>query len=155
MKVTLKVEVHTSAEYAEVPDHALIEMDDEFIARIFELQNALQSVKATYIKEFDYRPDYRNEDGTECMDFNADCVMLTVSSDDFYWTGYIKHTSDRWETDTLSTQLLKEAMEAPVSKLAKLVVDENQVTKKIAQARLKEGNHEPKTAKKHRTTAGS
>ena len=144
MNFILKSEILCSDEYLETPDHTLINLDDEVIARIFELHKALMAVKADYIEEYDYRMDFKNEDGEEA-EFRADTVMLAVSKNCFYWKGYEKYGGAHFETNTFSIADLKKAMKAPVSELAKLVVAEDEMTQKIAEARLKEGKkHERK-----------
>lgn len=135
-------------EYAELPDHAIVEIDKELVRRIRELHRALMSVKADYIKEFDYRLEYMNEDDSEA-DFRVDVAMLNVSKDDFHWSGGIKHTNDNFETDSIPLKVL-DILEAPTTKgLAKLIVSDDEQIKAAAVCRLKEGSYADRPAKKH------
>jgi len=37
-----------------------------------------------------------------------ECNTLNVTDDDFFWSGYYKHTDVRWETDTVRLAVLDE-----------------------------------------------
>ncbi|MDA8430559.1 MAG: hypothetical protein M0T70_15000 [Geobacteraceae bacterium] len=37
-----------------------------------------------------------------------ECNTLNVTDDDFFWSGYYKHTDIRWETDTVRLAVLDE-----------------------------------------------
>jgi hypothetical protein len=38
----------------------------------------------------------------------TECNTLNVTDNDFFWSGYYKHTSVRWESASVSLEVLKE-----------------------------------------------
>lgn len=95
----------TAAVYDEHPDYAVIELTPELIARIKQLQKAVKKLDVYCIEEFNYDPLYQDDNGNE-SDVRVECTCLKVTSDEFLWTGYIKHTGVTWETETVTIKEL-------------------------------------------------
>jgi len=51
--------------------------------------------------------DWESEDeGFKEYDGRVECVTLNVTTTDFFWSGYYKHTNIRWETDSIPVKSL-------------------------------------------------
>jgi len=113
MKKILKVRI--SNEFAEGPEVAVVEIDDHLRSRVWQLASAVKSLNVYAIREFNGYPEFfmqdheheesviprPPEDGFEEMACRVECVTLNVTDSDFYWTGYVKHTDVRFETDSI------------------------------------------------------
>lgn len=111
------LEIHINNEFVEGPEVAVIEIDDKLQSRIQQLASAAKILDVYSVREFNGYPelfmrDHDNEeetiiprppeDGDEEMTCRVECVTLNVTSSDFYWSGYVKHTDIRFETETVS-----------------------------------------------------
>ncbi len=116
------LEIHISNEFVEGPEVAVIEMDDKLQSRIQQLASAAKILDVHSVREFNGYPeffmrDHDNEDGTivprppededEEMTCQMECVTLNVTSSDFFWSGYVKHTDSCFETETVSLDDLR------------------------------------------------
>jgi len=81
-------------------DIACVELNPNLIKRIRQLNQAVIKFRAYCIEEFEYSPEFLTEDGEE-PEARPDCITLKVEKDRFLWTGYIKHTSVTWETESV------------------------------------------------------
>jgi hypothetical protein len=113
------LEVHIASEFDHGPEVAVVEMTSTLDARIRQLAAAAKVLGVYKVSEFNGSPDfflrdydaeendgpiaYRiPEDEDEENTCRVECVTLNVTADDYYWSGYVKHTNIRWETDTIS-----------------------------------------------------
>lgn len=121
-----KIEVHVSGDY-QGPEIAEVEITDALVARIRQLAEAARSLKVFKISEFDFTPafflrDYEAEadgEGDEMIcrtpesededeSCRVECCTLNVSDTSFFWSGLIKNSDIRWETDLISLSDLDE-----------------------------------------------
>lgn len=121
-----KIEVHVSGDY-QGPEIAKVEITDALVARIRQLAEAARALKVFKISEFDFTPafflrDYEAEadgDGAELIcrtpesededeSCRVECCTLNVSDTSFFWSGLVKHSDIRWETDLISLSELDE-----------------------------------------------
>ncbi len=118
------LEVHIGSEFDHGPEVAVVEITSTIDARIRQLAAAAKVLGAYKVSEFNGSPDfflrdydveeddgpiaYRTpEDEDEGNACRVECVTLNVTADDYYWSGYIKHTNIRWETDTVPLGLVE------------------------------------------------
>jgi hypothetical protein len=112
------LEVHIGSEFDHGPEVAVVEITPTLDTRIRQLASAAKALGVYKVAEFDCSPDfflrdyeseeddgpiaYRlpddEDEGNICR---VECVTLNVTSDDYYWSGFVKHTNVRWETDTV------------------------------------------------------
>jgi len=110
LEMVLDVSIYN--EYATGPEVAVVQIGDELAARIFKLAEAVRQLGVYKVSLFDYTPDYfvrdhesddegaykEPEDPYEC---HVECVTLNVTDSDFFWSGILKHTDIRFETDSI------------------------------------------------------
>jgi hypothetical protein len=118
------LEVHIGSEFDHGPEVAVVEITTTLDARIRQLAAAAKVLGVYKVSEFNSSPDfflrdydavendgpiaYRTpEDEEEGNTCRAECVTLNVTADDYYWSGYVKHTNIRWETDTVPLGLVE------------------------------------------------
>ena len=118
------LEVYIGSEFDHGPEVAVVEITSTLDARIRQLAAAAKVLGVYKISEFDASPAFflRNydaegddgsiayrtpEDEDEENACRAECVTLNVTNDDYYWSGYVKHTNVRWETDTVPLKPVK------------------------------------------------
>ena len=99
-------------EYATGPEVAVIQIGNELATRILRLAEAVKQLGVYKVSLFDYTPEYFVRDH-ESEDENAykepddpcecrvECVTLNVTDSDFFWSGILKHTDIRFETDSV------------------------------------------------------
>lgn len=125
-----KIEVHVSGDY-QGPEIAEVEITDALVARIRQLAEAARSLKVFKISEFDFTPDFflrdyeaeadgdGDGDGDEMIcrtpesededeSCRVECCTLNVSDTSFFWSGLVKNSDIRWETDLISLSDLDE-----------------------------------------------
>ena len=95
-----ELEVYMEDEYIcfdEEDAKITVEVSNALEIRIRQMQLAVSSVDAYYMTEFDYTPDFGvlHIDGDPVR---SDVEMLHVSQDEFWWTGYLKHTNIKIST---------------------------------------------------------
>jgi len=99
-------------EYATGPEVAVVQIDDELAARIVKLAEAVRQLGVYKLSMFDYTPDYfvrdhesedenAYEEPEDPYDCRVECVTLNVTDSDFFWSGILKHTDIRFETDSV------------------------------------------------------
>lgn len=113
------LEVNIGSEFDLGPEIAVVEITPTLEARIHQLMAAVKVLGVYKISEFDNTPEfflrdydaegeggstaYRNpNDEDEKNVCRVECVTLNVTSYDYYWSGLVKHTNIRWETETIS-----------------------------------------------------
>jgi len=129
------LKIHISNEFAEGPEAAIIDIDNKLQSRIQQLASAAKILDVYSVREFNGYPeffmrDHDNEgetiiprppkDGNEEMACRVECVTLNVTSSDFYWSGYVKHTDIRFETETVNLNDLGISMQ-PVPQMVEVL----------------------------------
>jgi hypothetical protein len=120
------LEIHVGSEFDRGPEVAVVEITEKLNARIRQLALAAKALGVYKIAEFDCSPDFyprddevEEEDGPTAYREPADddeekacrteCVTLNVTPEDYFWSGLVKHTSIRWETEPVSLPDLDQA----------------------------------------------
>lgn len=110
------LEVYIESEFDHGPEVAVVEITEKLTARIRQLAMAAKALGAYKIAEFEGSPDFflrdyevEEEDGPvayreptdeeEEKALRVECVTLNVTPEDYFWSGLVKHTSIRWETE--------------------------------------------------------
>lgn len=104
--------VSINNEFMTGPEIAVVQIDDELTARIIKLAEAVKQLGVYRASFFDYTPDYficdyesEKENAYKVPDDPSDCrvecVILNVTESDFYWSGILKHTDVRFETESV------------------------------------------------------
>ena len=135
-------------EYITGPSHAEVEFTPQLIYRIQDLSKAAKKLEAYCIQDFNSTPEYKieteNEDGDtvleEWTEGSIDSPYLNVTQDNVYWSGFIKHTDIRVETEGLSIKELLENLKVTNSKTLPLLIGQLKFdsSKAILEKRLKE-----------------
>ena len=104
--------------FSEAADYAVIELNAESVERIRKLSVVVRQMKVYRISEFNYDckfmvADYETdpENGKVAMkefEGRMECNTLNVTDNNFFWSGYYKHTSVRWESASVPLSVLKE-----------------------------------------------
>ena len=104
--------------FAEAADYAVIELSAESSDRIRKLSVVVRQMKVYRISEFNYDCDFMvadyeadPENGKVAMrefEGRMECNTLNVTDNNFFWSGYYKHTSVRWESASVPLSVLKE-----------------------------------------------
>ena len=151
MPITYEVPVNTNDEYADnFPTHARIVLDKKFIARLCILRQAVKSLKAYAIQDWDMTPELLVEENDGLVEWTGtpDAMRLVVDDISFYWEWYIKHTNILCSADSITfTELeeqIKENQKVTAAKkgdLPRLAVTELKFesSKKIVEERLLKG----------------
>ncbi|MBT0663121.1 hypothetical protein KI809_02305 [Geobacter pelophilus] len=115
----LIIPVHDNSEFfSDNADYAIIDLDATLIERIKKLAVVVRQMKACKISEFNYTCEFMTTDvdaepdngkvALKEFEGRMECNTLNVTDDDFFWSGYYKHTDVRWETDTVRLAVLNE-----------------------------------------------
>ncbi len=113
------IPVHDSSEFfPDYADYAIIDLDAKNIERIRALSAAVRDLKVYKISEFNCGCDFMTADwdaepdngkvALKEFEGRMECNTLNVTDDDFFWSGFYKHTDVRWETDTVRLAVLDE-----------------------------------------------
>jgi hypothetical protein len=115
----LIIPIHDNSEFfSDNADYAIIDLDAATIERIKTLSAAVRDLKVYKVSEFNHACDFMaadwdaepNNGKVALKEFEGrmECNTLNVTDDDFFWSGYYKHTDIRWETDTVRLAVLDE-----------------------------------------------
>jgi len=115
----LIIPVHDNSEFfSDNADYAIIDLDAATIERIKTLSAAVREMKVYKVSEFDNDCEFKTADwdtkpdngkvALKEFEGRMECITLNVTDDDFFWSGYYKHTDIRWETDTVRLAVLDE-----------------------------------------------
>lgn len=92
---------------------ARIDLGPERIKRIKRLSEEVNRLGVYKIVEFDYRVTLLSEDeageefeGEGDDEVRTECDCMNVTDYGVFWSGYIKHTDDKWETEAIALSLL-------------------------------------------------
>ena len=116
----LIIPVYDNSEFfSDNADYAIIDLDAAAIERIKALSAAVRNLKVYKVSEFNCGCDFMTADwdaepdngkvALKEFEGRMECSTLNVTDDDFFWSGYYKHTDVRWETDTVQLAVLDEA----------------------------------------------
>lgn len=104
--------------FSEAADYAVIDLNAERIDRIRKLSAVVRELEVYRISEFDYDSgftvtDYETdpENGKVAIkefEGRMECNTLNVTDNNFFWSGYYKHTSVRWESASVPLTTLDE-----------------------------------------------
>ena len=131
----LVVPISDNSDYFEAADYAVIELTADRINRIRNLSAVVRDLKVYRISEFsfdckfmvvDYEADPEN--GMVAMkefEGRTECNTLNVTDNDFFWSGYYKHTSVRWESASVPLTALDEDGEYDLREEIDLVQEVN------------------------------
>lgn len=91
--------------HADGPQLAAVSIHPDLAERIHRLSRVVKRHRLDYASAFDYTPEYGNPRGrrkfVEDQEFRVDAVSLEVSDSEFFWTGYVKNSNIRFETDPI------------------------------------------------------
>ena len=115
----LIIPIHDNSEFfSDNADYAIIDLDAASIERIKALSAAVRDLKVYKVSEFDNDCDFMTADwdaepdngkvALKEFEGRMECNTLNVTDDDFFWSGYYKHSDIRWETDTIRIVVLDE-----------------------------------------------
>lgn len=98
----------SAGDFADLPfSSARVELLPETVERITNLMSAVRQYGAYKIVAFDYRVEplpYQYDVvgdadfDLDTFDVRLDCVCMNVTTDHVFWSGYVKHSDERWET---------------------------------------------------------
>jgi len=115
----LIIPIHDNSEFfSDNADYAVIDLDATLIERIKKLAVVVRQMKVYKICEFNSACDFmaanwdaEPDNGKVALkefEGRMECNTLNVTDDDFFWSGFYKHTDVRWETDTVRLAVLDE-----------------------------------------------
>lgn len=117
--IKLIIPVSDNSEFfSEAADYASVELTAGSIARIRELASVVRNLEVYRISEFNYGCDFTVADyeadpengkvATKEFEGQMECNTLNVTDNNFFWSGYYKHTSVRWESASVPLTALDE-----------------------------------------------
>lgn len=102
----LYVRLNSGNEFTEVPVYAAILVNARLVADVKRLQGVCKKHKLVDARVWDYGIIFGPmDDGSH--DYRSECDRLAVTEEEFYYSGYEKHTSDHWSTHRVSVADLK------------------------------------------------
>ncbi len=114
----LIIPISDNSDFFEGADYAVIELIAERINRIRRLSAVVRELEVYCISEFNYDCEFMVVDyegdpengkvATKQFEGRMECITLNVTDCNFYWTGYYKHTSIRWESESVPLSALVE-----------------------------------------------
>jgi len=119
--------------YADVADYVAIDLDMEKIDRIRRLSAVVRELEVYRISAFDCDCEFLVSDyeaapkngKVAVMEFKGrmECTTLNVTDSDFHWSGYYRHTSVRWESESVSLSALDDDGEYDLRETIKTIED--------------------------------
>ena len=114
----LLISISDNSDFFEAADYVVVELNTERLNRIRKLSAVVRDLKVYRISEFSYDcgfmvDDYEAdpENGKFAMkefEGRTECNTLNVTDNNFFWSGYYKHTSVRWESASVPLTVLDE-----------------------------------------------
>ena len=94
-------------------DIARVVLGPDIVERIRTLSAEVRRLDVYKVQLFDYGVQPYEEgleqgDDPTPSEQRLDCVCLNVTGDDFFWSGYVKHCDERWETESTSVASLEQ-----------------------------------------------
>ncbi|MBD3388726.1 MAG: hypothetical protein GF414_07480 [Candidatus Altiarchaeales archaeon] len=126
MKLTVTVR---NPEYCENgADYARIEATEELVARAEKLSTIIKENDLSTVTEWDNVEmlcgdwDVEPSDPEHYKEFthSVECEEMVCTGDCIYWEGFYKHTDQRWETDSLNIEALRELVTIETAPLEEL-----------------------------------
>jgi len=112
----LTIPISDNSDFFEVADYAVIDLNADRINRIRKLSAVVRALGVYRISEFNYDCEFTVVDyeadpengkvATKQFEGRMECTMLNVTDCNFFWTGYYKHTSVRWESESVPLSAL-------------------------------------------------
>lgn len=154
MTLSFKLKVSSNDDVAiDVPTHLTVPIDERKYLWILKMMRFVKRNQVYCVEDFDATPDYLIAEEEEDDDENViderefqdgtECVMIHVCRDYVYWTGIIKHTDVRFESETIPLSYLKDMVkfsEKPIEEMPLHINDENYEIRYIARERMKKPN---------------
>ena len=95
-------DVRSDADYADIPEQAIFEIDEKAAARIAALSRMVSASEAHKIEVFDARTVWLKEEAKSDEEADdpenqerVELDSLVVSNEEFWFAGYLKHTNVR------------------------------------------------------------
>ena len=114
----LIIPISDNSDFFEGADYAVIELIADRIDRIRKLSAVVRALGVYRISEFNYDCDFvvadyetDPENGKVALqefEGRMECNTLNVTDSNFFWSGYYKHTSVRWESESVPLSALLE-----------------------------------------------
>lgn len=114
----LIIPISDNSDFFEAADYAVIGLNAKKIDRIRMLSAVVRDLEVYRISEFNHDCEFMvadydadPENGKVAMkEFvgRTECNTLNVTNNDFFWSGYYKHTSVRWESASVPLTTLDE-----------------------------------------------
>lgn len=94
-------------------DIARVELAPGVVERIRTLSAEVRRLDVYKVQLFDYGVEPYDEgleqgDDPTPAEQRLDCVFLNVTRDDFFWSGYVKHCDECWETEATPVASLEQ-----------------------------------------------
>jgi len=124
------------------PNYAVIKIDEELARKIVRWSDLVKQEDAYMFTEFNYLPEWYtgdpdDEDRPEEDNITVEAVTMHVKAEGVYWEGYVKHTSDRFESDDIPLTTIKELLQVKGTPLEDLPLLINTIKTQEAKALLK------------------
>lgn len=113
----LILEVSMIDEYADGPEVAVVEIDNDLKERILKLSSVVKASSVYSMTDFDDSPEFFKRDFTVVAPltplpltsglFRVDAIMLNVTDSCFYWSGCLKYCGTPFETESVGLSLLR------------------------------------------------
>ena len=114
----LIIPISDNSDFFEAADYVVVELNVERVNRIRKLSAVVKDLGVYRISEFNYDCEFMVDDyeadlehGKVAMkefEGRTECNTLNVTDNNFFWSGYYKHTSVRWESASVSLTVLDE-----------------------------------------------
>lgn len=146
MIIPIELEADIEDENLNSINLARIDLTESRIERIKKLSRIVKRNKVANISDYDgsvhylYREDETDPDSITEPEDRTECDMLVVTDTGFHWKGYIRHTSIRLETESISIkaidELIKFYKETPLNQCPKYLNEEDYSKREIAKRRM-------------------
>lgn len=103
--------------------HISVLLTQRDIQRIIKLAKTVRKLNVCSINDWDEPSKYLAENDEE-IEFRAECNMIVITYNSFYYEGLVKHTESSWSSDRIPIATLEEiesVWKAPDSELPLLV----------------------------------
>lgn len=106
MKVFL-LDAHSTTFDTDLPfPYGAVDLSQPEIDRIKLLSETVNSLDIYKVCEFAHMVTPVEEDGTTEIVVPLYCVIMNVTKDTVFWSGYTKHSDIHWETSEIPLELL-------------------------------------------------
>lgn len=126
------------------PTHLIATISEKKYLWILKMMRFVKKNDIRSINDYDASPDYikidEDEDTEEPYTSGTECVMIHVCRDYIYWTGIIKHTDVRFESNRVTIKEIKKLIkfsEKPIEDMPLYLNDPEYELQYIAKERMK------------------